>query len=129
MIKFFILAGGIGTRAQPLSDIKPKILFPLNGIPLFDHMLNNIYRTGVKEGFINVFHLADQIEKEVKGKTGLSIIPEKKLSGNLILKTALDARDKPDLLLIVNGDVFTSIPLKEMYQRLQLKKAYGVILT
>ncbi|MEI6614185.1 MAG: hypothetical protein WCL37_04750, partial [Chrysiogenales bacterium] len=60
-MKFFILAGGYGKRAEPLSLIKPKAVFPLNGIPLLRLLLKQLQIQLGLEGFINPHHLGEQV--------------------------------------------------------------------
>ena len=60
-MRFFILAGGYGQRARPLSLEKPKPLFPLGGTPLIRLLLAQVRTLGCGSGFVNLHHLAGQI--------------------------------------------------------------------
>lgn len=128
MKKFFILAGGYGKRAEPLSWIKPKALFPINGIPLLQIMLEQLKKDGWTEGYINVHHLPDQIEHLIDTIQGMNIriIYEKELHGSAILSEVAH-EIKEEGLLVINGDIFLQIPLQEI-QALR-KNAHGVLLT
>jgi NDP-sugar pyrophosphorylase family protein len=64
-LKGLILAGGFATRLRPLSCSKPKLLFPLVGVPLVDRMAAWFARGGVTEVILAVNHLSDKLRIEV----------------------------------------------------------------
>ncbi|MCU0288295.1 MAG: NDP-sugar synthase [Acidobacteria bacterium] len=108
-MKFFILAGGFGKRAQPLSFVKPKPSFPLHGVPLIQIMLEQLKNTGFREGFINLHYKPEAIRESSGAVPGLSIdyLYEAELSGSRILTGALPVMtDQDELLFIMNGDIF-----------------------
>jgi NDP-sugar pyrophosphorylase family protein len=125
-IPFFILAGGRGLRARPLSDFRPKPLFPLNGTPLLEIMLDQIAGKGLKRGFVNLHYRAEEIEACLAPRPHLRLFHEEILSGSRILRAALDYL--ADLLLVVNGDVFLDIPVQEMWTKLTHMEADGLLL-
>jgi N-acetyl-alpha-D-muramate 1-phosphate uridylyltransferase len=69
-----ILAAGLGTRMQPLTDKMPKPLVPVRGKPLLDHVLERLADAGVARAVINVHYLPDQIIAHVKGRSRPEII-------------------------------------------------------
>ena len=89
MIDFFILASGYGKRAYPLSLIKPKPLFPLNGIPLLEIMLKKLKESGLDNGFINLHHKPELIRENVHVDSKIKFFYEEKLSGNKMDQLAL----------------------------------------
>jgi mannose-1-phosphate guanylyltransferase len=120
MLKFFILAGGYGKRAQPLSLVKPKPVFPLDGTPLLQIMLKQLTKKGLGEGFINLHHFSGavrQCAETMPGKPPVQFLYEEELSGSRILKGALPGMAKENLLLVVNGDIFLDIPVEEMLRQ------------
>jgi len=132
--KFFILAGGYGKRAQPLSLIKPKPLFPLNGTPLIQILLRQLQERGLCEGFINLHHMSELLRQSVKkiieppGSPVIQFFYEKNLSGSRILKEAAQHMTDNDQLLVVNGDSFLEIPVEEMLDKILKEKADGILL-
>jgi mannose-1-phosphate guanylyltransferase len=114
-VKFFILAGGYGKRAEPLSLIKPKAVFPLNGIPLLRLLLEQLRVRQRLEGFINPHHLGEQVVEAVGHDGGIRFVYEKELSGSMVLRQALPFFS--DWLLVVNGDTFLEIPLPALLQK------------
>ena len=105
-LNFFLFAAGEGKRTQPLSIYKPKPLFPIGNKPVIKILLNQLPENLI--GFVNTFYKAELIEKELKNERKIKIIREKKLTGNLVLKTTIN--HDYEYLLILNSDVLINIP-------------------
>ncbi len=124
-MKFFILAGGYGIRARPLSLVKPKPAFPLHGVPLVKLLLGQIEQIGFKEGFINLHYKPEAIRECIGTMPGLAIdyLYEDELSGSRVLAGALDDMTAEDeFLFIMNGDMFmeiSQIPIAKMVHELK----------
>lgn len=58
-----VLCAGFGTRLRPLTDVTPKPLVPLCGLPLLRYNLALLRGAGVTEVVINVHHLAVEMER------------------------------------------------------------------
>lgn len=115
-MKGLILAGGFATRLRPLSCSKPKLLFPIVGVPLIDRMVEWFARGGVTEVILAVNHLSDKLRievarKKLAAKTVLSV-EETPLGtgGPISLATAILSKDEP--LIVANGDVISDIDLR-----------------
>ena len=125
-MKFFILAGGYGKRAEPLSLIKPKPAFPLGGVPLIALLLRQLRGLGCAEGFVNLHHLGGQVAAAA-GSVGLRFITEKELSGSRVLRQALPFFT--EWLLVINGDTFLEVPLAELAAKAADPGVDGVLLS
>ncbi len=121
---FFILAGGYGERARPLSLIKPKPIFPVNGKPLIRIILKQLKDIGLKKGLINLHYMPEKIRENVKSGSEIDFIHERELSGSKIIKKSVQYMK--DLSLIINGDIFLEIPLKDMFKK--ISNSDGVLL-
>lgn len=125
-MRFFILAGGYGRRAEPLSLLKPKPAFPLGGVPLLSLLIGQLRGQGCVEGFVNLHHLAGQVAAAVGPGGGIRFIEEETLSGSRVLSRALPFLDGE--LLAVNGDTYLQVPLAEMAASAQAPEVDGVLL-
>jgi glucose-1-phosphate thymidylyltransferase len=56
-----ILAAGKGTRLQPLTEDKPKVLVEVNGTPLIEDVFDNLIDSGATELIVVVGYKAEQI--------------------------------------------------------------------
>jgi NDP-sugar pyrophosphorylase family protein len=125
-VKFFILAGGYGKRAVPLSLIKAKAVFPLNGTPLLRLLLGQLRRQYGLCGFVNPFHLGEQVMQAAGADPGVHFIFENELSGSLVLRQALPSI--AEWLLVVNGDTYVEIPLPRLLECMADATADGALL-
>ena len=56
-----VLAGGKGTRLEPLTEDKPKALVEVDGTPLIEDVFDNLIAIGATELVVVVGHLKEQI--------------------------------------------------------------------
>ena len=47
------MAGGIGSRMKPFTDVLPKPLLPINNKTAIDHIIDNFVNLGFKNIHIN----------------------------------------------------------------------------
>jgi N-acetyl-alpha-D-muramate 1-phosphate uridylyltransferase len=62
MLPVAILAGGLATRLQPLTERTPKALLGVAGRPFLFHQLDLLRREGVSRVVLCVGHLGEQIQ-------------------------------------------------------------------
>src|ERR1700730_3083155 len=60
-----VLAAGLGTRMRAFNGNLPKPLIEVGGKALIDYVLDRLADKGVERPFVNVHHLADQIERHL----------------------------------------------------------------
>ncbi len=126
-MQFFILAGGYGTRLRPLSWVKPKPIFPFNGIPLINIILEQLKNAGFKSGYINTHYLPDQIHHAIASSLEIEFPHEIELGGSAVLNR-IDATRFP-YTLVINGDIFLDIPVDTLYRKIKDSTADVVLLT
>lgn len=126
-MQFFLLAGGLGKRALPLTLLKPKPVFPLHGIPLLSLMFEQLLEKRVTTGLINVHHLPQLVEDCIPSTMTIKVIHEDQLSGNKVLKAALPEMD--EMILKINGDIFVDIPIQHMTDKMAECDCDAVLLT
>jgi len=125
-MKFFLLAGGYGKRARPLSLIRPKPVFPLNGVPLIRLMLRQLKKERLPQGFINLHYLPESIRGNVDPDMAVTFFVEEKLSGSMVLKQALPFFERE--LLVCNGDIFLDLPVRQLKEKSAHSGTDGVLL-
>jgi MurNAc alpha-1-phosphate uridylyltransferase len=59
---------------RPLTDTLPKPLVAVAGKALIDHVLDRLASAGVNHAVVNVHHMADAIERHLKGRTRPKIL-------------------------------------------------------
>ncbi|MCD4730662.1 MAG: nucleotidyltransferase family protein [Bacteroidales bacterium] len=65
-MKAMILAAGLGTRLQPITQDTPKALVKISDLTLLEILITRLKRFGIKEVIINIHHFADQIVDFIK---------------------------------------------------------------
>lgn len=120
-----ILIGGYskGTRFRPLSLDMPKPFFPIAGKPMIHHQLAALAALGnVKQVFLLGFYEEHQLAALVKKAAVEFDLPIKYLkepaelgTGGGVLHFADTLfKDKPSSLIVMNGDICSSFPLRNM---------------
>lgn len=105
-----LLAAGLGTRMRPLSLKVPKPLVRIAGISMLNRALAALQNAGVETVIINVHHLANQVEDQLKKtKTSLKIVVSDERdrlleSGGGVIKALPELGREP--FFIVNCDSF-----------------------
>lgn len=61
-MKAMIFAAGLGTRLRPLTDMMPKALVPVGGVPMLQRVIGKLKSAGFSEFVVNVHHFAPMIE-------------------------------------------------------------------
>ena len=113
-----ILAGGRGTRLQPLTHELPKPLIPLHDRPLIEHIVDLFKRYDIKDIIVSVGYKKEKIKETLgNGKhlgVNITYVEEKEPLG-----TAGPIRlAKPYLnetFIVCNVDELKEIDLREMY--------------
>jgi N-acetyl-alpha-D-muramate 1-phosphate uridylyltransferase len=89
-----ILAAGLGTRMQPLTNDKPKPLVTVGGKTLINHVLDRMAAVEVETVVVNVHHFADQMEQHLRSRR----VPKMIIS------------DERDALLGTGGAIVKALP-------------------
>lgn len=116
MIPAIILAGGFGTRLQPVLPDTPKALAPVGGRPFLAYQIDWLAAQGVTRVILAVHHLADQIEAYAKSmerdaiRIRLVREAEPLGTGGAIRNAIAEAGIGGDVL-VINGDTHFSFSL------------------
>ena len=111
-----ILAAGLGTRMRSLTQVLPKPLAPIGDRAALAHIVDELRAAGFAHIAVNAHHLAAHVEAFASADGRMSVSVERELLGTAGgVRRAVDAgwvREKR--LLVVNGDLFASLPIKAL---------------
>lgn len=120
-MRAMILAAGRGERMRPLTDLLPKPLLVVGGLPLIVHHLLALQKADVSDIVINHAWLGHKIEAELGDGQRFGLHIQYSAEGETGLETAGGIRLALPLLgsepfIVVNGDVFTDYPFAALRQ-------------
>ncbi|WP_323753173.1 N-acetylmuramate alpha-1-phosphate uridylyltransferase MurU [Marinobacter sp.] len=120
-MKAMILAAGKGERMRPLTLTTPKPLLRAGGKPLIVHHLENLKQAGFRDVVINHAWLGEQIEHQLgSGESfgvNLHYSPEGEpleTAGGIVRAMPLLAENDDEWFLVINGDIWTDFPLRQL---------------
>lgn len=120
-VKALVLAAGLGTRLRPLTDVVPKPLLPVAGLPILGHTLQQLAAIGCEGAALNLHHRGDQIRHRFGDSfAGMPLIysEEPQLLGTLgALHPLKDFLGSADIIVLINGDSLCRWPLRKMLRR------------
>jgi NDP-sugar pyrophosphorylase family protein len=119
-MKVVILAGGLGTRLKPFTDVIPKPLLPLGEKSLMEVQIEQLKINGFDEIYVALNHKADYIKSYFGdgSKFGVKVnysLEKKPLGTCGPISLLRDFLTEPFLLM--NGDILTKAHFKEIYER------------
>lgn len=118
-MKAVILAGGLGTRLKPFTEVIPKPLLPVGESSVLEIQILSLARSGFTDIFIATNYMADYIEAFLgdgaKYGVRLTYSRETKPLGTCgpigLLRDRLT-----DPFLVMNGDVLTTLDFREVLE-------------
>jgi NDP-sugar pyrophosphorylase family protein len=130
-MKAVILAGGKGTRLAPYTKVLPKPLMPIGDMPILEVILRQIKLAGINDIVFTVGHLSELLRAFFQdgSRFGLGISYNYEDSP---LGTAGPIAFVPNLdetFLVMNGDVLSTLPLRELIQFHKSQNAIATIAT
>jgi NDP-sugar pyrophosphorylase family protein len=131
-MKAVVLAGGKGTRLAPYTKILPKPLMPIGDMPILEILLLQMKRAGVTEVVLTVGHLAELLRAFFQDgkRLGLSIeysVEEQPLGTAGPLSLVADRLQ--DTFLVTNGDVLTTLDVRQLVEAHRASGAIATIAT
>ncbi len=117
-MKAVILAGGLGTRLRPFTELIPKPLLPVGPSSVLDIQIQRLARCGFTEVFIATNYLSEYVEEHVGDGRQYGVVvhisredePLGTCGPVTLLREQLD-----DSYLLMNGDVLTTLDLRQPY--------------
>jgi len=114
-MKAVVMAGGQGTRLDPLTRNQPKPLMPVAGRPMLHHVLRLLERHGIDEAIVTAQYHAGQIQDYLAGLTEFSLkiscVVEDAPLGTAGGFGGLARRLRTGPFLVISGDTLTDCDL------------------
>lgn len=112
-MKAVILAGGFGKRLKPLTNVRPKPMIEVCGVPILEWQIDRLHKHGIDEFVICVGYLMDIVFNHIGSgkKFGVKVgyaVEEEPLGTGGALKNASSLLSGPSFLAL-NGDVITDL--------------------
>ncbi len=136
-MKAMILAAGLGTRLQPLTNNRPKALVEVAGRTLVEITLARLRAFGIREVIVNVHHFADMVVAYLKAHNNFGMRIEVSREDVLLdtgggLRKASwffleDSSRSDEPFLLHNVDVISTIDLERMVQSHKQNKALATL--
>jgi NDP-sugar pyrophosphorylase family protein len=112
-----LMAGGQGVRLKPLTDECPKPMLHVGGQPLLETVLSSIIEHGFHKFYISVNHKAEVITNHFgdgcRWGVDIEYLHERRKLGTAGALSLLPRRPTSPIL-VINGDVLTSINLRNL---------------
>lgn len=125
-----ILAAGQGIRLRPLTLTLPKVLLPVGGVPVIEHILLWLKRHGIAEVAVNLYHLGAKII-DLLGDGSRFGVKITYSSEETLLGTAGGVKKMEHFFdgtfVVVCGDVVTDFDLSAMLQFHREKRAMATL--
>ncbi len=87
MFPVAILAGGVATRLQPLTETIPKALVDVNGEPFIAHQLRLLHASGIERVIVCAGYLGEKMQDFVGDGVGFGLQVEYSFDGPRLLGT------------------------------------------
>lgn len=117
-MKAVILAGGLGSRLRPFTEIIPKPLLPIGEKSVLEIQIENLKKSNFNEIFLATNYRSEYIENFFgdgsRYGVKLKISKEKKPLGTVGPLTLLK-KELNEPFLVMNGDILTLLNFKELY--------------
>lgn len=129
-MKALFLAGGMGTRLQPLTDNLPKPMVPIMNKPLLERTLLNLKKCGISEVVISTCYHPEYIEDYFKDGNTVNlkmdyIIEESPMGTGGAIKMGEEYFD--ETFIVFNADILSDIDLSKMIDFHKTKQALATI--
>jgi len=129
-MKAVILAGGLGTRLKPFTEVIPKPLLPIGEKSVLELQIERLKRYGFDEIFLATNYKADYLERFVGDGSQygvrLTVSRETEPLGTAGPLTLLKER-LTEPFMVMNGDILSLVDFSKLYQFGLEKRAWLTI--
>jgi len=116
-MKAVVMAGGFGTRIQPLTNSIPKPMLPILNKPMMEHIIKKLKSVGITEIVVLLYFKPEIIQNYFKDGSDLGIkinyvLPDDDYGTAGAVKKAQKYLDEK--FIVVSGDLVTGFDFKEI---------------
>lgn len=114
-----IMAGGLGTRLSPYTNILPKPLIPIGDYPIAEHIIHQFYTYGCRQFYMIVNYKRNMIKAyfdELEKDYSLEFIVEEKALGTGGGISLLKGKIK-ETFILTNCDILINDDLTKAYKQ------------
>ena len=121
-MKAIVLVGGFGTRLRPLTLVTPKQMLPIGSQSMIENVVSRLGRQGVTEAILSLGYRPDAFREcfpndECAG-VRLRYAQEPEPLGTAgAIKFAAEYADIDSRFIVVNGDILTSLDVRDLWNR------------
>jgi mannose-1-phosphate guanylyltransferase len=123
-----VLVGGFGTRLRPLTYHIPKAMVPIANIPFIERFVDYLETNGITHIVFAMGYLPEPIANHLAKRNGKAkyefVVEEQPLDTAGAIKNAEALLG--DRFFVFNGDILTTIPLREL---LRVHEQKGALVT
>ena len=117
-MKAIILAGGLGTRLKPFTEVIPKPLLPIGESSVLEIQILSLKKHGVTDIFIATNYMADYVQAFLGdgSKYGVRLVfsKEQQPLGTCGPVTLLE-KELTEPFFLMNGDILTTLDFGKAY--------------
>ncbi len=126
-MKAVIMAGGFGTRIQPLTNSIPKPMLPIMNRPMMEHTITSLRDVGITEFIILLYFKPDVIKEYFKDGSELGItityvVPDDDYGTAGAVKRAQEYISDENFI-IISGDLVTDFDFQKIFDYHIAKKS------
>ena len=125
-IDVVIMAGGRGQRLGPLTNNTPKPMLKIGNTPIIEHNITRLSNFGIKEFWISINYLGEQIQEYFGNGNGrninISYVREDMPLGTIGSISKIE-KFHHDYVLVSNADILTNLDYEHFFLEFTLKLA------
>lgn len=129
-LPIIIMAGGFGKRLGLITKNIPKPAVQINGIPMINRLIQNLYKDNFKNFFITLFYKGNLIKNAIKknfkinNSVNINYYSEKKPLGTAgsIFKI-ISQFNLSGPIMVINSDIMTNINFQDVYDYYKKNKS------
>ena len=113
-----LMAGGRGERLRPLTLNTPKPLLEVGGKPIIDYNIEALQRYGVKDIYVTVNYLKEQIIdhfEDSRWQGNIHCVEEPCRLGTMGSVALIDSLSQ-DHVIVMNSDLLTNLDFERLWQ-------------